>query len=552
MRITPLRLIAALLGLAVALVLAAVLYVAFADLSAHKARLETFVSEQTGKPVAIEGAFEVRVLPTILVRAEQLRLGEQLRIGRFLVEVGTGSLLFGPVEVRALELHDATLVVESTGEQAGAPGARALGPIPVLRSASLSNVRVVVRAPGKPERVALVEALQLASSPEGRMNVKGTGRYESPGQKAQLSGPLELEAQFTHAGETIKLKDLRARLGKSELSGRASVELAGRRRIELELASPSLDLTPFLQSAVGGAKSPASKYVFDETPLPLDALAGLDARLSLAAAEVKLKAALLKDFAGKLNIADGAMTLEARANGGISGAFGASASLKPRDKGSAELRLRIDAKELRTGYEASGAIDPKAVPATRVDVKIETRGASARQLAAGTNGRIVVAQGAGRIRAGLIGLLGGDTFGQLSDKLNPFSATDAYSQLECAVVRADIVNGLARLEPAFMQTVKVAVAAEGEIDLRTEALKIGFNTRPREGIGLSAGMVTNPFIAVGGTLAKPSLGVGGTMAAASGAAAIFTGGMSVLAQGLLDRYRGEQDLCADALPAAGR
>jgi len=86
------------------------------------------------------------------------------------------------------------------------------------------------------------------------------------------------------------------------------------------------------------------------------------------------------------------------------------------------------------------------------------------------------------------------------------------------------------------------VVAGGELDLHTEALQVDFNTRPRTGIGISAGMFATPFIQIAGTLASPRLGVG-AKGAAAGAAAAMTGGMTVIAQGLFDRARGEQDLC---------
>lgn len=97
---------------------------------------------------------------------------------------------------------------------------------------------------------------------------------------------------------------------------------------------------------------------------------------------------------------------------------------------------------------------------------------------------------------------------------------------------------------------KVTVVALGKVDLHTEELTINFNTRPREGVGISAGMFTNPFIELAGTLASPRLGVG-AKGATAGVAAAATGGATVLAQGFWDRLRGAKDLCSQALTEAG-
>ena len=58
-----------------ALLLAILLYLAFGDLGRHKGRIEALVTELTGRPFAIDGSFEVAVLPSIRVRAERVRLG---------------------------------------------------------------------------------------------------------------------------------------------------------------------------------------------------------------------------------------------------------------------------------------------------------------------------------------------------------------------------------------------------------------------------------------------------------------------------------------------
>jgi uncharacterized protein involved in outer membrane biogenesis len=130
----------------------------------------------------------------------------------------------------------------------------------------------------------------------------------------------------------------------------------------------------------------------------------------------------------------------------------------------------------------------------------------------------------------------GGIFAQLASKLNPFAAEDPYTQLDCTVARVDIVDGHATVEPVLMQSQKVTITAEGKVNLQTEDLTVDFNTRPREGIGVSPGMFTNPFIKLEGTLASPRIAVG-AKGAASGALAAATAGASVVAKGLVDRAR---------------
>jgi len=223
-------------------------------------------------------------------------------------------------------------------------------------------------------------------------------------------------------------------------------------------------------------------------------------------------------------------------------------TLVPQRDGAADLQLKLVASELRAGFGVGEAIAPGETPPTGVQASIQAKGSSARQLAASANGRVLVTLGPGKVKSGLVGLVGGDLIGELAGKLNPFAAQDPYTKLDCVVSRVDLVEGHATMSPVLMQSEKVTVVAQGKVDLHTETLALEFNTRPRKGVGISPGMFTNPFIEVGGTLASPRLGVSATGAAAAAA----SGGLTVLAQGLWDRLRGEQDLCKPTLDAAAK
>ena len=70
-------------GSLLVVLVAVVLYVGFGGLGRHKARVETLVSEQLARPFAIDGAFEVRLLPSVKLlaepRAAETRLGARAR-----------------------------------------------------------------------------------------------------------------------------------------------------------------------------------------------------------------------------------------------------------------------------------------------------------------------------------------------------------------------------------------------------------------------------------------------------------------------------------------
>jgi len=758
-----------------AVLLALVLYLAFGDLGRHKASLESLVSDAIDRPFAIDGDFELRVLPSIVVVAERVRVGnapwgatpQMVEVGRFSTQVRTWSLLFGPVDVRSLELRDVSVRLERNaagegnwmlggarkpGEAPAAPDEGVTGIPAVVLKAKLANLSLSYREAGKPARDARVDAAAIDLGPEGLLAVSGRGSLdrhsftvkgevgpvdaliagrdlrlsidaaldrlearlhgtlgrldplaganlmlkaghpdvaallkslaqpaftsgalrvegrltdgdrgarlvldaqagdlsfkgegvlralglagaslkfdaslanaaraaeafgveglpagallargrliaegngiELEGVSAELAGatvtadgslafaakpradlrvglravdlarlrpglpaiPLALDGRLAVDGGRIALEDAKGRVDKAEFAVKAVVALGQERRLEAELSSPRLDLNPFLErksSAAKPASKPEEKFVFTEAPLPLGALKTLDARVHVAIGELHVAAGSLKDLDAKLSAAGGKASLEMRARGGVSGDLGASVKVAPAGGAKADLDVELAAKQLRLGLGAGGEIAPGEVPASAAQVRLEARGGSARELASGLNGNLRISAGAGKVRSGLAAVVGGDLLGELVGKLNPFAEQDPYTQLDCGLIRGEIADGRATLTPVLMQTKKVAVVAGGTVDLRTEALQFEFNTRPRTGIGISAGMFTTPFVQIAGTLASPRLSVG-AKGIAAGAAAAMTGGATIIAQGLFDRARGEQDLCTETPEAADK
>ncbi|MES1263207.1 MAG: AsmA-like C-terminal region-containing protein, partial [Peristeroidobacter soli] len=237
-----------------------------------------------------------------------------------------------------------------------------------------------------------------------------------------------------------------------------------------------------------------------------------------------------------------------RAAGVHEGTIAGTGSFTPGSDGSADLDLKLDLSNVRASLASEGLL-PGDVPPLGLGLDLRIHGSSPRQMASGANGHVLLTQGAGKIRSGLLNAIGGGVVEQLTQKLNPFSREDRFMKLDCTVARADIVDGQVTVKPLVVQSEKVTISAHGHIDLHTEKLLIDFNTRPRKGIGVSPGMFTNPLIRLEGTLASPRIGVG-AKGLASGAVAAATGGVTVVAGGLLDRMVGEKDICQKTLAAA--
>ncbi|MGI9249300.1 MAG: hypothetical protein ACR2QI_09815, partial [Woeseiaceae bacterium] len=73
--------------------------------------------------------------------------------------------------------------------------------------------------------------------------------------------------------------------------------------------------------------------------------------------------------------------------------------------------------------------------------------------------------------------------------------------------------------------------------------------KQRKGIGVSIAGIVNPYVKVGGTLASPALEFDKKRGFFSSTAAVFTGGLSILAQGMWDRYMSQDDYCQAVIEA---
>ena len=242
--------------------------------------------------------------------------------------------------------------------------------------------------------------------------------------------------------------------------------------------------------------------------------------------------------------------MQARADGGFGGSLEGSVGLTPTDSNTATFKVDMKLQDFRAGLLAGGdAVRDEEVPPLSVAADITATGASPRQLASGASGSLLLSTGSGKAKRGALNVVGSDVIGQLFSKLNPFAKEDPFTVVDCTVARIDFLNGKAKIAPVLLQTGKVTVTADGTVDLVTEALAFNFNTRPRSGIGVSPGMFTNPFLELSGTLTSPKVSAG-AKGVKSGALAVATAGATVVAGGIVDRVKGEADMCKPTLEAA--
>src|SRR5690606_15337153 len=132
---------------------------------------------------------------------------------------------------------------------------------------------------------------------------------------------------------------------------------------------------------------------------------------------------------------------------------------------------------------------------------------------------------------------GGSAMTRIFDAVNPFRRVDPSTDIQCAVVRLSVREGVAHADRTIAaETSRLTASASGTIDLARQTLDLVVRPRARKISGVPAVELAD-VIRVTGPIAKPSFRLdtlGAAKAAATVGGALATGGWSLLASPLLN------------------
>ncbi|MGD8345934.1 MAG: AsmA family protein [Lysobacterales bacterium] len=386
--------------------------------------------------------------------------------------------------------------------------------------------------------------LDLAVSGPDVDYVREVTGFSLPEMAFSLSGHASGEPTSMH------LKELNLAFGDSDVSGHLALGLGDTRKISGVLRSTRLDLDWIEKKEEQTApteQEKKSQWMFDETPVKDLAELGIEADLDIKIASLSTLGTAYKDIEVRLlldpmRLQVGPFSLHGLWGGRLDGQV-----LMETGGDVPRIEARLDANEIRPGLFAAEGQDQSTLPPLDLTLDLHSRGQTHRALASNLDGTVRMHATAGQVARSGIGFLTNDFLDELLTTLNPFSKRSDLSQLDCEVAAADITSGQVALSPVVIQLREITIIADGQIDLNTEKMKINFNTKPRRGLGISAGDLVNPFIQVGGTLAQPMLQLNPAGTVVEGGLAVATAGISILAKSLSDRFLSSRDPCGDAL-----
>jgi hypothetical protein len=371
--------------------------------------------------------------------------------------------------------------------------------------------------------------------------------------------PARLRFQLRGKDNRFYAENLAAEVGGSTVAGTLSGHYDDVPFIHLDLESQRLDLRPFTQpeatpepdpqAAIERAPRRGSEVrIIPDTPLPLDLLQAFNADVDVRIAELFYGYYTLLGISVSGDVSDGSLRVKefqfsAPGGGKLKGRF----AVDPSPSG-AVVKGRIRGESLIVGLPADSQEEARKLPRYDFNLALTTAGATVRDLAAVANGYLWLETGKGQLRAGALQIFTNDFGAQLFETINPIAEREPYSDVQCATILAKVEDGQVEGKPVLVfQSDKVRVVSDAEVDLKTEELKVQFSTTPQKGLGFSMTTLINPFVAVTGTLGRPLLSIDPESTLIHGGAAIATGGLSILAKGVKDRFFSSKDPCGQAM-----
>lgn len=346
--------------------------------------------------------------------------------------------------------------------------------------------------------------------------------------------PYELNGILNREGDVWSYKKFAGKVGDSDLSGDASIDIGGERpKLTAELVSKRLDFDD-LAGLVGAppsakegetaapeqkreaAEVAAKPTVLPDRPFELEKLRIMDADVMFAAETINAPKLPLEAMKAHLSLEDGVLNIKPlnfRAAGG-----------------SIDSRITLDAREtsIETTLvaELRGLELPKLMPGVEITKKgagkisgvaaIQAQGNSIAYMAGSANGDIGLIMGSGHISNLLVELAGLDIAESLKFLINK----DREIPLRCAYADFKVTDGQMDTRGLAFDTTDTVIYGEGDIDLRHEGLHMRLLPEPKDRSPLT---LRTP-LKIGGTFKDPSFRpeAGPIVARVGAAAALYT------------------------------
>ncbi|MGR3915175.1 MAG: AsmA family protein [Gammaproteobacteria bacterium] len=382
----------------------------------------------------------------------------------------------------------------------------------------------------------------------GTLRALGLGALH-PGKPLSLKARIALQEEA--AGRNLRVDIARLTVGGSDVRGVVSARMPGEKtqlRARADLQSDNFDLAEIFAPVEKNRARFFPTARFNTAWIPK-----ADLEINLRAAHAGHRWLDMRDVVVRAVVKDGVWR---QSIGGAVGAGAPRLHLAMNLDANAQppaLRVELHGRQLDTAglraFRKEGYLDGGVFHA---GIDVTARGDSLAEFAASADGSASLRLDDTRIKNQAIDVIGGDIFSNILTAVNPFHSIGEYVDVECARMQFEITDGIAAAgESLALKTARMTVRANGSIDLADESLQFLISPKARKGLGINSSSLVK-LVRVGGTLAQPQIETDVTRLLQTGAvfwAALYSGGWTLLAQGLFDRASASADVCGREVAA---
>ena len=354
---------------------------------------------------------------------------------------------------------------------------------------------------------------------------------------------LALNARAVGGDGQVAIDGMNLRIGQSDITGSVVYRAGDIPDLSVDVRSDRLVILPFLEDTEEYDAEPEfdDGRLIPDIAVPFDAMKALNASVVADIGELQRKNLYLIDIDVQAYLRDGALDVPTVRFKARSGEMLARAAVAPAG-GQGEAMLQVVARDFAPGLLAANV---DLAMTSDLDIELRSTGTDLRALAGNANGVIYIDARGGRLKFGdMIAAIYGNTLEEMLSTINPVQKKDPYTDFECLIVPLTVTDGTVTGAPSiFASTAKIRAVTQGSVNLKTEEIRVGVRTTPRQVMSISAAELFNPYVQVVGTLASPRLAVDEAGVLITGGAAVATGGLSLLARGIWDRLSKSGDAC---------
>jgi len=302
---------------------------------------------------------------------------------------------------------------------------------------------------------------------------------------------------------------------------------------EAEAAGEPAEDQPADEDQEGDEPAPeGGKKVFSDEPFKTGPLRAYDVDLEIAANNVIVRDGIELDGNTVIKLDNGNLSIDP---------FQIEQSEGGAGTGYVHLDTRTGTGVLDAELHFDKFVSPRFGGLFDLDLDLDSSGKSVAELMGNLNGYFAASVKDVELRKSFMSQFGAG----LLQHLNPLDSEKTL--LECGVVRFDVEDGMVDFHKKIAaQTLEVTWVGGGEINLKTEELDVGISPKARGALSSLTNIDLASLVHVGGTLAEPKIGVDLADVAkkyAGYSAFIATGGLSFLAQKLVETQQANVDQC---------